>query len=91
MIDTAGTLVEAAKSLKQNGAQKIYSFATHGVFSGPAHERIDACEELDGVIVTDTIPLCENMKKVEKVHVLTVEISGEQNLYSLYLDVHLIN
>lgn len=72
MIDTAGTLVEAAKTLKQHGAQKIYCFATHGVFSPPAAERIGSCEELDGVIVTDTIPLCEEMKKIDKVHVLTV-------------------
>lgn len=72
MIDTAGTLVEAAKTLKQHGAKKIYCFATHGVFSGPAAERIDASQELEGVIVTDTIPLSDAMRKVEKVHVLTV-------------------
>jgi ribose-phosphate pyrophosphokinase len=75
MIDTAGTLVEAAKTLKAHGAQKIYAFATHGVFSDPAAERIDASEELEGVIVTDTIPLTEKLKQVEKIHVLsTAEI-----------------
>lgn len=40
MIDTAGTLCEAAKVLKANGASKVYAFATHGIFSGPAGQRI---------------------------------------------------
>lgn len=42
MIDTAGTLCEAAKTLKQNGATKVYAFATHGLFNGPAADRIAA-------------------------------------------------
>ncbi len=75
MIDTAGTLIEAAKTLKEHGAQKIYSFATHGVFSGPAAERIAGCEELCQVVVTDTVPLTDELKKVEKIKVLsTAEI-----------------
>ena len=75
MIDTAGTLVEAAKTLKENGARKIYAMATHGLFSGPAAVRIKECEELGAVIVTDTLPLSEEMKQVDKVHVLsTAEI-----------------
>lgn len=75
MIDTAGTLVEAAKTLKENGARKIYAMATHGLFSGPAAVRIKECEELEAVIVTDTLPLAEEMKQVDKVHVLsTAEI-----------------
>lgn len=71
MIDTAGTLIEAAKTLKDHGAQKIYSFATHGVFSPPAAERIGNCDELEAVIVTDTIPLSDELKKVEKIKVLS--------------------
>ena len=43
IIDTAGTLVEAAKTLREHGAKKIYAFATHGIFSGPASERIESC------------------------------------------------
>ena len=75
MIDTAGTLIEAARTLKEHGAKKIYSFATHGVFSPPAAERISACKELEAVIVTDTIPLTKELKKVEKIKVLsTAEI-----------------
>ncbi len=75
MIDTAGTLIEAAKTLKDHGAKKIYSFATHGVFSNPAAERIDSSQELSQVVVTDTIPLTPELKKVSKIKVLsTAEI-----------------
>ncbi len=75
MIDTAGTLVEAAKTLRTHGAKKIYAFATHGVFSNPAAERIDACVEMEAVIITDTIPLTPELKKVSKIKVLsTAEI-----------------
>jgi ribose-phosphate pyrophosphokinase len=71
MIDTAGTLVEAAKALRKNGAKKIYAAATHPVFSDPAIQRISECDELDAVIVTDTIPLSEQARKVEKIKVVT--------------------
>ena len=72
MIDTAGTLVEAAKALRREGAQKIYACATHGIFSNPAFERITECEELDGVVVTDTIPLSPEGKKISKIKVLSI-------------------
>ncbi len=55
MIDTAGTLCEAAKTLKKNGAKKIYAFASHGIFSGPAADRILSTPELEKVITTDSI------------------------------------
>lgn len=71
MIDTAGTLVQAAKALKKNGANKIYAAATHPVFSDPAIQRIAECAELEAVIVTDTIPLSENARKHEKIKVVT--------------------
>lgn len=71
MIDTAGTLVQAAKALRKNGAKKIYAAATHPVFSDPAIQRIGECEELEAVIVTDTIPLSENAKKLGKIKVVT--------------------
>jgi ribose-phosphate pyrophosphokinase len=71
MIDTGGTLIEAARTLKEHGARKIYSFATHGVFSDPAAQRIQDCEELEAVVITDTIPLTDNLKKVEKIKVLS--------------------
>lgn len=75
MIDTAGTLVEATRTLREHGAKKIYAFATHGIFSGPAAERIAAADELEAVIVTDTVPLNEACQKVDKIKVLsTAEI-----------------
>lgn len=71
MIDTAGTLIEACRALKANGATKVYACATHAVFSRPALERIRECEELDQVIVTDTILLSEEAKKIDKIKVLS--------------------
>lgn len=58
MIDTAGTLCKAADILKANGAKRVYAFATHGVFSNPAAERIRD-SALDKVLVTNTIPLSD--------------------------------
>lgn len=56
MIDTAGTLTKAAAELKAMGAKRVFAFATHGIFSGPAFERIGkSC--LEKVVVTNTIPL----------------------------------
>ena len=72
MIDTAGTLVQAAKALRKNGAKKIYAAATHPVFSDPAIQRIAECAELEAVIVTDTIPLSESARKLDKIKVVTV-------------------
>ncbi|HXH32004.1 MAG TPA: ribose-phosphate pyrophosphokinase [Bacteriovoracaceae bacterium] len=75
MIDTAGTLVQAAMALKKNGANRIYAAATHPVFSPPAIKRISECEELEAVIITDTIPLSDEGKKVSKIKVVsTAEI-----------------
>jgi len=71
MIDTAGTLVEACRALRKFGATKIYACATHPVFSNPAIKRISECEELDRVIVTDTIPLTDEAKKCSKIIVLS--------------------
>lgn len=55
MIDTGGTLVASARVARQNGAGEICAFATHGLFSRNAIARLDACEEITEVIVTDTI------------------------------------
>jgi ribose-phosphate pyrophosphokinase len=71
MIDTAGTLVQAAQALKKNGANRVYAASTHAVFSDPAITRIAECNELEEVIVTDTIPLSAEGKKVAKIKVLS--------------------
>jgi len=71
MIDTAGTLCNAAKALKDRGARRVYAAATHAVLSGPAVERIRAsC--LEEVVVTDTVPLKAAAIESGKFKVLTV-------------------
>src|ERR671921_1326021 len=67
MIDTAGTLVAGAEFLKQHGAKKVYACATHGIFSPPAIERIEA-SALDSVVVPDTVPI-DPLTKPERVTV----------------------
>ena len=62
MIDTAGTLCAAAQALKDKGATDVYAFATHGIFSGPAGERI-AKAPFKKVITTDSMPLIEGFKE----------------------------
>jgi ribose-phosphate pyrophosphokinase len=62
MIDTAGTLCKAAEELKGFGAKKVYAFATHGVFTNPAPERIKN-SALEKVLITNTIPLSEEFIK----------------------------
>jgi ribose-phosphate pyrophosphokinase len=56
MIDTAGTLVAGADTIRQAGARRIFAAAVHGLFSGPAFERLVA-SEIEEVVVTDTIAL----------------------------------
>jgi ribose-phosphate pyrophosphokinase len=77
MIDTAGTLVGAAKALIEKGAKRVVACATHGVFSGPAVQRI-AESPLDEVVVTDTIPLSADAKACPKIkQVTTARLLGE--------------
>lgn len=71
MIDTAGTLCNAAQALKDHGAQHVFAAATHGVLSGPAIDRI-AASSLEEVVVTDTIPLSKAAESCGKFKVLTV-------------------
>jgi len=71
MIDTAGTLTQAAGALKQNGASVIYAAATHGVLSGPAIDRING-SVIEEVLLTDTIPLGDKADRTGKIKVLTV-------------------
>jgi len=71
MVDTAGTVVQAAKALKENGAIEVCVCCTHPVLSGPAIERIEQ-SDLKEVIVTDTIPLHEKAKACSRIKVLSV-------------------
>lgn len=70
MVDTAGSVVNAAKVLKDMGAHDIYVAATHPVLSGPAFERIQD-SVIKEFVVTNTIPLPSN-KPVDKIKVLSV-------------------
>lgn len=70
MIDTAGTFCAAAEMLKERGARKIYGLASHGIFSGPAYQRIED-SAFEKVIVTNTVPVNPG-KTTKKVEVLSV-------------------
>jgi len=71
IIATAGTVCSAAKLLKQRGAETIYVGATHGVFAQQALERLKEAP-IDEVVVTDTIPLNDQAKKLNSIKVLTI-------------------
>jgi len=78
MITTGGSLAGAARTLREHGAREIYAAAAHGLFVGPAVERI-AESPLEKVVVTDSIPLNEHGARLgERIEVLTVcELLGE--------------
>jgi ribose-phosphate pyrophosphokinase len=77
MMDTGGTIVQAAEAIMENGATSVYACCTHPVLSGNAAERIKA-SPLKELVVTNTIPLAGAAKEVEKIKVLDVSpILGE--------------
>jgi len=71
MITTAGTICSAAKLVKDKGAKSVRVGATHGVFAGPAVERIND-SPIDEIVVADTIPLRAEAQKLEKLKVVSV-------------------
>ncbi|MEE8344343.1 MAG: ribose-phosphate diphosphokinase [Woeseiaceae bacterium] len=94
MVDTAGTLCQAASALKGKGARVVVAYITHAVLSGPAVSRIGA-SELDEIVVTDTIPLSESAEACDKIRQLSTaellaetmrRISDEESVSSLYVD-----
>jgi len=70
IIDTAGTIVQGAEVLMENGAEAVTAAATHGIFSGPAIDRLKNAP-IDEVVVTNTLPLPVD-KHLDKIVVLTV-------------------
>lgn len=77
MISTAGTICSAAEVVKDHGANSVRVAATHGVFAGPAIERLRN-SIIDEVVVTDTIALREDVKSLDKLKILSVaELIGE--------------
>ncbi|MFL0810143.1 MAG: ribose-phosphate pyrophosphokinase [Agarilytica sp.] len=92
MVDTAGTLCNAAEALKARGATKVIAYATHPVLSGPAIERINA-SQMDELVVTDSIPLSSAAKGCKKIRQLTLSdmmaeamrrISNEESLSAMF-------
>jgi ribose-phosphate pyrophosphokinase len=71
MIDTAGTVVQAAAALKEAGAVEVFVCATHPVLSGPAIERLEK-SDIKEVVVTDTIPLHPRAQACKSIKVLSV-------------------
>jgi ribose-phosphate pyrophosphokinase len=77
MVDTAGTLTQAAQALKSRGTTSIYACCTHPVLSGPAIKRIEE-SPIDSLVVTNTIPLSDGAKNCKKITILSVaELLGE--------------
>jgi ribose-phosphate pyrophosphokinase len=71
IVDTAGTLVQAEEALRRSGARRTFAAAVHGVFSGPALERIEA-SGLQGLLVTNTIPVEAAMARCHRIRALSV-------------------
>lgn len=99
MIDSAGTMVAAAKALQEAGVVRVLAVGTHAVFSGPAVERIKN-SAIELMLVTDTIPLSEHAKAVAKIKTVSVASllsAAIENIHiggsvsSLFSDVEVIN
>jgi ribose-phosphate pyrophosphokinase len=84
MIDTAGSITEGAKALMNAGAKSVYVAATHGIFSPPAFERIDAAP-IEEVVVTNTLPVPEE-RRHGKLHVLSVAPLFAHAIQNVYDD-----
>lgn len=69
-VSTAGTMVEAARILQENGAKEIYAACTHGILCGPAIDRI-ANSPIKELVITNTVPLTEE-KRLDKIKVLSI-------------------
>lgn len=94
MVDTAGTLCEAARALKEHGAREVVAYCTHPVLSGKAISNIES-SVLDELIVTDTIPLKPGAESCEQIRQLNIadmlaesirRISAEESLSTLFME-----
>lgn len=92
MVDTAGTLCNAAKALKEHGARKVIAYCTHPVLSGKAIDNLRN-SELDELVVTDSIPLSQAALDCKRVRVLTLSkmlaeavrrLSNEESLSAMF-------
>jgi ribose-phosphate pyrophosphokinase len=94
LVDTAGTLCNAAGALKKHGAVKVVAYCTHAVLSGSALKNIRN-SDLDELVVTDTIPLVTEATELGKIRQLSVaemlaetirRIAVGESVSSLYVD-----
>ncbi|HIC41227.1 MAG TPA: ribose-phosphate pyrophosphokinase [Piscirickettsiaceae bacterium] len=94
MVDTAGTLCQAASVLKEKGAKKVVAYATHAVLSGNAIDNINN-SELDELVTTNSIPLSEGAVNCDKIRQLSIaptlaevikRISEEQSISTIFTD-----
>ncbi|WP_441294556.1 ribose-phosphate pyrophosphokinase [Gilvimarinus algae] len=92
MVDTAGTLCNAAQALKNQGATRVVAYATHPVLSGKAIDNLNA-SVLDELVVTDSIPLRPSAQQCDRVRVLTLSkmlaeavrrLSNEESLSAMF-------
>jgi ribose-phosphate pyrophosphokinase len=84
MIDTAGSVSEGAKALINAGAKAVYVAATHGIFSPPAYDRIDAAP-IEELVITNTLPVPEE-RRDGKIHVLSVAPLFAHAIQNVYDD-----
>ena len=93
IIDTAGTLCNAAKALKDQGAAGVKAYITHPVLSGPAIERLNN-SEIDELVVTNSIPLSQEGKKCSKIRVISLSatiaecmkrLNNEESLSEMFI------
>jgi ribose-phosphate pyrophosphokinase len=92
MIDTGGTLCKAAEALKEHGAKRVFAYATHPVLSGAAADNLRN-SVIDEVIVTDSIPLSDELRSLDNIKVLTLadmlaetirRISNEESISAMF-------
>ena len=84
MIDTAGTIVQAAQALKARGAKRVIAAATHPIFSGPAVERLNE-SGMEEVIVTNTLPT-DMHSEIKNLTVLSIAPLLAQAIREVFMD-----
>lgn len=94
MVDTAGTLCQAAQALKDHGAKSVSAYATHPVLSGKAIDNLNN-SSLDALVVTNTIPLSEDARNCDRIRTLDISsllgesirrVNTEESISTMFLD-----
>jgi ribose-phosphate pyrophosphokinase len=81
IIDTAGTLTNGARALRESGALEIMAACTHPLLSGPAYERVES-SEISRLVVTDTVPLRRPSERIEVVSVAGIFADAIRRIYT---------